>query len=179
MLQGGNAKISQGLKAGLAAGVIYGFLIGISHFSYLEVCSSTQLQYIAERIIELHSSGTAQAVFSTDLIDIPIYWGIGSLVLGVIYGVAYSLLYRRLPGPDSRSKGLSMGVIVFILGYLLGTSGFEIACSPAYFPYIALALSLPISLLFGYVLGIFYDSFGRLAEERAREIEEEKKGKKK
>ena len=154
----------------MAAGVVYGLLIGAIHFSYLEICSSTQLSYIAQRIAELHLSGSATDYFSTQLVVFPIYFGLGALVLGVIYGAFYSLVYTKLPGSNSLTKGVSLGVLVFVLGYILDISGYEIGCAPSFIPYTALALSLPISIAYGYLLGIFYDSFGRYELERKKEV---------
>lgn len=165
--------ISQGLKAGLAAGVIYGLLIGVLHLGFQTECSADQIQYITQQLALRNLSGnvTAQQIFSTDLVVLPIYWGIGSLILGIAYGVVFSLAYKYIPGVNSKRKGLTLSVPVFLLGYLFGVSGYGIACTPSYLSYLPLAISLPISLVFGYVLGIFYDSFGRLSnEEKAEEM---------
>jgi hypothetical protein len=170
--------LSQGLKAGLAAGVIYGLFIGIIHLGFLQVCSSTQLAYIARQLATLSppSSAKPSDIFATDLVIVPIYWGLGSIILGVIYGVAFSFLYRFIPGSDSKQKGFVLGVAVFALGYLLGISGYEIACSPSYISIIPLVISLPMSLAFGYLLGSFYDSFGRYALEQNENREKGDKG---
>jgi len=158
--------LSLGLKAGLAAGVVYAAMLGIQHLALLETCSSTQIAYIQQQILLQHTNETANDIFSTDLVIFPLYYGILSLILGVIYGVAFSFLYKRLPGSTSRNKGIFIAFPVFVLGILLGISGLEINCDPNWIPYLALAVSLPIAIGFGYILGTFFDSFGRLETEQ-------------
>lgn len=157
-------KLSQALKAGLAAGVIYGLLVGCSHFTFQAACSTDQINGIAHKIlVENLQNVTAQQIYSTQLVVLPIYWGLGALILGVIFGIVFSFLYRFLPGSNSPSKGLSFSLIVFALGFLLGLPGYGISCTPEIISFMPLVLSLPISLVFGYVLGVFYDRFGQLA----------------
>lgn len=160
-------QLSQGLKAGLASGVIYGLLVGSSHFTFQAACSRDQINGIAQKIlVENLQNVTAKQIYSTQLVVIPIYWGLGALILGVVFGIVFSLLYRVLPGSSSPSKGLAFSLVVFALGFLLGLPGYGIACTPQILSLLPLILSLPISLVFGYVLGVFYGNFGRLAAQR-------------
>ena len=70
-----------------------------------------------------------------------------------------------------------LGVPVFLIGLFAGPASlYVINCSPSFIPYISQALSLPASIGFGYILGMFYDSFGRLAIEQREEREKEKAG---
>ncbi|MCL5067698.1 MAG: hypothetical protein M1368_05015 [Thaumarchaeota archaeon] len=165
--------ISQGLKAGLAAGVIYGLLIGILHLSFQAACSADQLAYISQQIaLRNLQNVTAQEIYSADLVALPIYWGLGALILGVIYGITFGSIYSSIPGRDSRKKGLAISIPVFLIGFVMGLPGYGIACTPNFLSFLPLILSVPISFAFGYILGIFYDSFGRLVkEERAGEAE--------
>ena len=162
--------ISQGLKAGLAAGVVYGLMIGILHVSFQAACSTDQLAYITQQIATRNLQNvTAQEIYSTDLIMLPIYWGLGALILGVLYGVTFGLLYTAIPGISSQKKGIFLGIAVFAIGFLMGLPGYGIACTPDFMSFLPLLLSVPISLAFGYLLGVFYDSFGRLAKEQREE----------
>jgi hypothetical protein len=171
-------QISQGLKAGLAAGVVYGLFIGILHLVFLDVCSSTQLAYIAHRLATSNPPSTEKATddFANVLVVFPIYWGLGSMLLGLLYGVAFAVLYRLIPGTGSKRKGLLLGIAVFMLGPIWGVSGLEVGCTPGYVSFIALGISLPVSLAFGYLLGVFYDSFGRLAIEQKEDSRKGGKG---
>ena len=160
-------SISQGLKAGLAAGVIYGLVVGMLHFGTLEACRATQLQFIQAQIDSLGSSinYTATQLFATDVIYYPIIYGLWSLIYGVIFGALFAWGYSRLPGSTSKSKGLILSIPVFLVGIFAGPAFFGYQCNPEYLPFLFLAAGLPVAVVFGYVLGVFYDSFGRLAIE--------------
>ena len=193
-------SLSKGIKAGLAAGVIYAVLIGLLHTAFLSVCNSYQIAFIQTQIANLNpttviTAGTttittttsfpsAQELFSTDLVVLSLDWAVGALVAGVIYGCIFGAIYDRLPGSTSKKKGLFLSVFVFIFGIIFGLSGWEIGCSPDYFHLIPVLASIPISGAFGYLLGMLYDSFGvvereerEIAKEKEKEREAEKKKK--
>jgi hypothetical protein len=163
--------ISQGLKAGLAAGVIYGLMVGMLHFGVLEACRTTQLQYIATQIVRQNINATASDLFATDLVYYPMIYGLWSLVYGVIYGAAFALIYLRLPGSSSKRKGVILSIPVFFIGLFAGPAFFGYQCAPDYFPYVFQVAGFPVAVAFGYILGVFYDSFGRLAKEQREEAE--------
>lgn len=164
-------SISQGLKAGLAAGVVYGLMVGLLHFGALEACKTTQLDYIANQIASQNLNASAIDLFTTDVIYYPMIYGLWSLVYGVIFGAAFALIYFKLPGSDSRKKGFILAIPVFLVGLFAGPAFFGYQCAPYYIPYLFQASGLPVSVVFGFVLGTFYDSFGRLAAEQRDEIE--------
>ncbi len=161
-------SISQGLKAGLAAGVIYGLMVGMLHFGTLEACRTTQLQFIQNRIASQNppTNATASELFATDVIYYPMIYAIWGLVYGVIYGAIFAYLYSRIPGRNSRSKGVLLSVPVFLIGLFAGPAFFGYQCSPTYLPYFFLVAGLPVSVAFGYVLVVFFDSFVRVALEQ-------------
>ncbi|MGH2639903.1 MAG: hypothetical protein ACRDF4_11600 [Rhabdochlamydiaceae bacterium] len=163
--------VSQGLKAGLAAGVIYGVMVGMLHFGTLEACRDTQIQYIQSQLILQNppTNATAQDLFATDLIYFPMVYGIWGLVYGVIYGAVFALVYLRLPGSSSKRKAMILVAPIFVIGIIAGPAFFAYQCNPGYIPYVALGAGLPVSAAFGYVLGVFYDSFGRLRKEEEEE----------
>lgn len=171
-------SISQGLKAGLAAGVIYGGVVALLHIGTLEACSATQIGYIQHELqrLGIPTNETASQMFSTDVLYFPMIYGIWALVYGVMYGAFYAALYSRLPGSNSKVKGMSLGIPVFLIGVFAGPMDYlAYHCSPSFIPLISLVLSVPASFLFGYVLGVFYDSFGRLALEQKQEREKEER----
>ena len=160
--------ISQGLKAGLAAGVIYGAMVGLLHLGTLEACSSAQISYISQQLIKLNapSNVTASAQFATDVIYFPMVYGLWALVYGVFYGAFFSIIYLRLPGSSSKKKAMVLGIPVFLIGVFAGPAVFFVyQCSSSFIPLISQVAALPVSFAFGYVLGLFYDSFGRLSNE--------------
>ena len=170
--------ISQGLKAGLAAGVVYGGMVALLHIGTLEACSATQITYIQQQLQQLGAptNETASQMFSTDVLYFPMIYGIWGLVYGVVYGAVYAAIYSKLPGSNSKLKGMSLGIPVFLIGVFAGPMDYlAYHCSPTFVPVISLALGVPASFLFGYVLGVFYDSFGRLALEQKQEEEKERR----
>jgi hypothetical protein len=165
--------ISLGLKAGLAAGVIYGAMVGLLHLGTLEACSATQLSFIESELLKQipPTNATAADLFATDIIYYPMIYGLWSLVYGVIYGAVFAAIYLKLPGSNSKRKGMMLAPAVFVIGAFLGPAAFNYSCSPAFVPYVALSAGLPVAIVFGYVLGLFYDSFGRLSiEEKENEV---------
>jgi hypothetical protein len=170
-------SISQGLKAGLAAGVVYGAMVGLLHLGTLEACSSTQISFISQELLKLNAptNETASGMFATDVLYFPMIYGLWGLIYGVLYGAFFAKFYDHLPGGTSKTKGMVLGVPVFFIGLFAGPASlYVINCSPAFIPYLSQALSLPASIGFGYILGMFYDSFGRLAIEQKEEREKEK-----
>jgi len=168
-------NISQGLKAGLAGGVVYGLLVGLIHLGILEVCAPSQLQFIEQHISQLSTptNSTAEQLFSTDLVYFPMINGIWALVYGVLFGAVFAFVYTKLPGTNSKRKGMTLGVVVIFIGLFIGPASYSYTCPSNYFPIIADTAGLASGILFGFVLGVFYDSFGRLHAEQ----EDEKKKK--
>jgi len=165
--------LSQGLKAGLAAGVIYGGLVGLLHIGTLEACSASQISYISQQLLRLSSptNETAAQMFGTDVLYFPMIYGIWGLVYGVIYGAVYASLYSHLPGSNSKLKGMSLTIPVLLIGLFAGPMDYlAYLCSPSYVPLISVFLGVPVCLVFGYFLGLFYDSFGRLALEEKENL---------
>ncbi len=177
-------SLSKGLKAGLAAGVVYAVMIGLLHTGFFELCGSYQMSYIQTQLANMNittaiTTGTqtlittitlpsASDIFNTDLVVFSLDWAVGAMVVGVIYGGVYGGAYEHLPGLTSKKKGVFMSIVVFVLGIALGLSGWEIGCSPDYYHVIPVFTSLPISVVYGYLLGILYDSFSEVEkEERA------------
>ena len=160
--------VSQGLKAGLAAGVIYAAIIGLMSLTTLLGCSSAQISFIAA-----HSPTNVSAssiFYSTDIVYYPMVYGVLTLVFGLIFGLIFTFGYSRLPGSNSKIKGSILGVAVFLAVAFIGPGFFdEYACVGSAFPDLIFGLSVPAALLFGYLLGSFYDSFGRLEREETEQ----------
>lgn len=165
------ANISQGLKAGLAGGVVYGLMVGLIHLGTLEACSSAQIQFISQHLAQLspQSNSTAQQLFSTDVVYFPMVYGLWALIYGLLFGVLFALLYTRLPGTNSKRKGMVLGVGVLLVGFFVGPASYSYACSSFFFPSVATIGGFASGIFFGFVLGMFYDSFGRLHEEEKKD----------
>ncbi len=164
-------NVSLGLKAGLAAGVIYGAMVGILHLTTLEVCRTAQINFISSQLLKqaAPSNSSALDLFATDVVYYPMVYGIWALIYGVLFGVIFAYAYRRLPGIGSRRKGMALAIPVFFVSLFAGPASFFYQCDPSFYPIIPTVLGFPVSIAFGYVLGMFYDSFGRLLQEEKEE----------
>ena len=122
------------MKSGAAAGVIYGIIFSIIAIVY----TYTQLEP-GEYIVYERAIGFI----------------IAYAIVGVIFGMIYAAAYSHLPGAKSISKGISIGVIWWIviglgLGYYLGT----IESMP-----IHAVTSLISALIWGVLVGFFWDRY--------------------
>jgi hypothetical protein len=168
-------SISQGLKGGVSAGVLYGLMIGVLHLATLAGCSSAQIRAIAASPSLAGSGQSASSLFySTDIVYYPMVLGLWAFVYGVIFGAAFAFAYRKLPGVSSNRKGLTIGAAMFFVDAFLGPGYLlEYSCGGGLLggllPYFTFALSVPAALVFGYLLGAFYDDFGRLEVEETEE----------
>jgi hypothetical protein len=155
---------SRGLKAGLAAGAVYGLMVGLLHFGQLQICRSYQIPIIYQALLLQNASATlsdAQKGFAETSIYLPVLFGSIALVVGVIYGGVFGYAYYKIPFSTSRTKGTLFGVAIFLLGiWPLGLSGTEINCAANYY-LIPLTISFPASLATGYLMGVFYDAPSR------------------
>ena len=166
-------SLSQGLKGGLAAGAIYAAIIGLLHLTTLLGCSASQIAYIAARVPPSSNTSAAEIFYGTDIIYFPMVYGVLTLIFGVIFGLVFGFVYSRIPGSTSKAKGLIFGIAVFVIMVFVGPSFFEeYTCGSSLLPYLSFALGVPSALVFGYLLGSFYDSFGRLETEETEERKE-------
>ncbi len=169
-------RLSQAAKGGLAAGLIFGFLIGILHLGTLAACSSSQLGYIHNRLATLgETNQSASTIFSFDLVYYPMVNGLTGFVLAEILAVGFGALYLKLPGRDSKRKGEVWAIPVYVVALIVGPAYIPYQCSPVFIPYLATIACFPAAVVFGYLLGVFYDAFGRLAVEQKEELEAARK----
>ena len=91
--------------------------------------------------------------------------GIWAMIYGVLSGALFAFIYTRLPGTNSKQKGMVLGIGVLVVGFLVGPASYSYACSSDVFPALATIGGFASGIFFGFVLGVFYDAFGRLHEE--------------
>jgi hypothetical protein len=166
---------SQAAKGGLAAGLIFGFIIGLLHLGTLAGCSSAQLSYITHQLQLTDSNATASSVYSFDLVYYPMVNGLFAFILAVILSVGFGAFYLKIPGRTSKQKGEVWAIPVFIVAVIAGPAYVPYQCSPFFLPYLATIAAIPATIVFGYLLGVFYDAFGRLAVEQREELEAAKR----
>lgn len=143
-------------------------MLGLLHGGTLEACSSAQLQFISNHLPST-TNQTAQELFAYDVEYFPIVYGIWALVYGVLFGAIFSAIYARLPGSNSKRKGIVLGFGLAIVSLFVGPGSLSYSCGSNIFPILASTAGVAAGLFFGLVLGIFYDSFGRLHEEEEKD----------
>lgn len=121
--------ISRGVKAGILAGFVYLFVI---------------------QIAVLVSSYYSFLPFALGLLFIPFF--------GLIPGIIFAGLYDKIPGSESKIKGIIFSVLIwfFFSFFLTGSLFFGYRKS---FLNNSSIVSLLAALLFGYFLGFFWDLF--------------------
>lgn len=144
------AELARGAKAGIVSGVIYGALNGL--FVKLVAISVLFPSAFAEH-------------FGQGLL---ITWFGGGVIFGVIGGVIFGLIlaagYTRLSGRTSVIKGVILSipfwVVMGIYDDVMQTV--DVAGWDAVMPVVAipLVLGLAVSILWGVLLGFFWDRFG-------------------
>jgi hypothetical protein len=148
-------KLSKGLKAGLAAGVIYAGLVAVTLL----------VLFLAFRSVEILNltvvyPKNATQVYSILLVSVPTFYGIVSLIVGVIFGVAFTLSYAHLLGRTSTRKGMFLGIFVFLFNLFVIGIGY-VANTPEYLAIAVSVVAFGSTIAYGYVLGFFYDRFER------------------
>lgn len=152
-------------KTGAVAGVIYGILQGI--------VSVLTFVFYREQIIELMRSSIPSNVeiplSMEQLADIGMISAIpGSIIGGIIAGIIvcfiFTLMYNELLGKDSKRKGLFL-CILLLIGIGLGELAYPGVVGGIFMVqtrYIMLTpLNVVFFLVFGYLLGNFYNKFGQ------------------
>lgn len=127
----------RGVISGAKAGVVYGIIIAIIGIVY----TYTQL-------------APGQFVVIERAIVLVIGYAIAGAIVGVIFGAIYAAAYSRLPGAKSIVKGISIGIVWWLvvglgLAYCLGTviNAYQIVSS------------LISALIWGVLVGFFWDRY--------------------
>lgn len=155
-------KVITGIKAGVVSGAIYGIIL--APFTYLELILFKE-EFMSMIILPPGSSITAEQAFNFALLIGPIIVFIVGIILGLIFGIIYGWAYDKIPGKTSIIKGIIFGLILwFILSVLLGLG--NLWYSITYYLY-GLGVGLIEYLIFGVLLGFFYNRFIPKAVEKA------------
>ncbi len=131
------AEFKRGATAGLRAGVIFGVILAIMGVVYVYATLAPGYIIRTERVIGLI-----------------IGYAIAGGIVGIIFGAIYATAYKHLPGGKSILKGLSLGIVWWIvvglgIGYILGNA------IDAYY----VATSLISALIWGSLIGFFWDRY--------------------
>ncbi len=139
------AEFGKGIKAGILAGVIEGVIL----IAVIAAMAETLLPGFWATMGALGSTGLAMTVFA--IVGI-----IGGIFSGLIFGAIYAAAYGSLPG-SSIVKGMILSIVMWLVFSVALNYG-TIAQYPTY-----AAISLITSLLWGALVGIFWDKFGSKA----------------
>lgn len=150
-------------KTGAVSGIIYGILQGI--------VSVLSFVFYREQIIEMIQVSLPTNVeipMSVEqLADIGMAFAIpGSIIGGIIAGIIvcfiFALMYNELIGKDSKRKGLFLCVLLTI-AIVLGELAYQGLLGGLFLVQTRYILLTPLNivffLVFGYVMGRFYDRF--------------------
>lgn len=162
-------EFKRGLKAGIVSGIIWGviastigvlqakiFLTEMSGFGY-------EMTLMAEQVFW-------QFVVMTYLLFIII-----GIICGIIVGLIYAAVYNSLPSSKSIIKGIVLSLIFWLIfvvgiGFFLTMIGSGVGIDGIESSYIeSVAINLIECVIFGILLGLFWDKFG-VNEEIPKEI---------
>jgi hypothetical protein len=150
-------------KTGAVSGIIYGILQGIV----------TTLSYVffREQIIEIIRASIPPNIeiplTMEQLADIGMISAIpGSIIGGIISGIIvsfiFALMYNELMGKDSKRKGLFLCILLTV-AVVLGELAYPGVIGGIFMIQTRFILLTPLNiiffLVFGYVMGKFYDKF--------------------
>lgn len=158
-------------KTGAVAGAIYGVLnIAVVVLSFV---------FFREQIKELIQSAIPPSLQANlpmgidQLVDISMFTSapgsvVGGIITGVITCFIFALIYNELIGKDSKRKGVFLCVLLLV-AVALGELAYPGVVGGIFMIQTRFILLAPLSavlfLVFGYLLGNFYDKF----EQRGRE----------
>ena len=139
----------RGVKAGACAGIIYGiispiFLLISGGYNYLYSTPSGNFLIMIW-------------VFSTLLTLL--YSIIYGIICGIIFGLIYAAVYDKIPGTSSTVKGIILSLLFwlifsfFILWFVFSPIGRSTIFSNT------IITSLLVYLVFGFLVGMFWDRF--------------------
>lgn len=149
-------KAGTGAKAGVVSGVVYGAISAVSTYVTMTMMKE-QIMLIMEEALPPDLPITAEQLYNMTVLLGAIMVVILGVVVGVILGAVYGWAYEKIPGRKSIYKGLIFGVILWIIfNVLLGLGNLQYGT--IYF-ISNLAWGLVVSLIFGALLGVFYNKF--------------------
>lgn len=151
------AEYGRGAKAGAISGVVLGVITAVAYYVQFIIMDSSIRSAIRQNVAA-GSALTADQVFSIVLATIVVGSFVGSIVLGVIFGIIFAAVHDKY----MTSKSVAMrGIVIGLPLWLVGIS-FDVGYF--YFGAVYMAASIVIgliaSLIYGYLLGHFFERFG-------------------
>ena len=153
-------RVKEGGKAGLIAGVIYALVVGVVVAAF-----ETAFKSGVEKVIisEFHPGSTADlgSLYSSTVVGSVAVAVIFGIILGVVLGLIFGAYSGRIPGKSVIVKGLVLGFVLWLILHALADT-LNLKYGVAF--YITdVGLGLATSLLYGYLLGLFFVRGTKLA----------------
>ncbi len=147
----GNGKT--GAKAGLIAGLLYGIISGVGSYALLIVYKAQVMKSLSASITSAEKSIglTATSLYSIQLNTAIIGGIIGGLIIGLILGH----IYKKLPGKSDILKGVSFGIILWII-FNVGIGALNIKTLGITYYISSVGIGIIGVIVYGYLLGYFF-----------------------
>jgi hypothetical protein len=150
------ADFGRGAKAGAFAGIVLGIILAIGYYVLFTIISDTIKAAIQGTT--LPAGLTVDLIFAAALLAIVIGTFLGSIVLGVILGLVFAAVESKYMTSKSLAmRGLVFGIIIWLLGLLFNIGNLYYGTA---YVVASVLLGLVGSLIYGYLLGTFYQRFG-------------------
>jgi len=144
-------KASTGAKASLLSGLIYSALsAALTYYSMLKM--KDFVISAIEASLPPNSPITAEQAYKLALMTGPIGAFIFGLILAIVIGTIFGVLYEKNPGSRGTSKGIFIGVALWVISLVLNLQSLRM---PGFL--FSLLMGLIISLVYGALLGTLYD----------------------
>ena len=155
-----------GIKAGTLSGVIYVGLIAVISAILLYALKQDALKAISQLNPTLCPmtptvNGSAEDCFSSLVaVDVPFNAFVGFFI-ALLYAGIFGMYYDAFPGKGPTSKGLVVATVVGFSFIFFGFGGYVFNTASAV---ATIAAIVPLTVLFGYLLGRLYKKYTRSVE---------------
>jgi len=155
------AEFGRGIKAGIVAGIISGIISMVfSIIQYSALWDAVASYYEGLSGTGGFFTGMAEVSLIAMIPGLAIGAIIGGIIGGIIFGLIYAAVYNSLPGSTSIMKGIVLSLIFWLIFTVaLGYASASMIGIGMTFYGISLVFGLISSLIWGFLLGTFWDKF--------------------
>lgn len=150
------ADFGRGIKAGIVSGIIYGIISVIFGAITAVIYWETILSNYAGITV---GAADMMGVIGFLIPILAIAGIIGGIIFGLIFGLIYAAIYNSLPGSTSVMKAIVLALIGWVL-LSLGMGYGNLAVDTMYYVVGNVIFGLIGWIIWGYLLGVFWDKFG-------------------
>ena len=156
-------RASTGAKSGLVAGLVWGIIsalvTAVALIALKQYIINALNSYISGNSAAQQLGLTANELYNTVLIIGPVSDIIVGLIGGMILGAIYGWGVNKIPGENYKIKGVVFGIILWIIG-----AAFSALSAGEYgvlYTVFNLAGGFVGAIVYGYLLGTFYEKWSR------------------